>query len=319
MNSRYTFLSVLFIALASMFFIACERDGVYKPEKKLSKIYFEKYGLNGEQTWEWDGNLLKSITISYTYPYVKFAFEYQNQRLKTIICTDDRGSYQDITYYHFHYNGQLLSYIEGFQDTGNEEFPQRPCAKYTFTHNERKQISEIVFEDYGLATKAVSDPLTEIIPLILPGISLADAEKIIQTQSDSKSYEKSVITLDYDGDNVKNYRIVQGNTEYGCEFQYTIYPDPLYRFFSCNYTHYHWPFISGYSRNMPSTCTGYEKYTLWDDNHSFHHEYSYQLDKDGYVIAAQHIETYVGYGVHDNDSVPSVQTIMTEYRYEYLE
>ena len=324
--------AVLVALLVADAFTACQRDGdgIYKPDKKLSKIFIEKrdgWGLEWiserELTWEWDGNQLKSITCNAAETLeFTFTFEYQNRRVKTIVCTDDDGWNPITNYYHFHYDGKLLSYIEGFQDTGNEELPQRPCAKYTFSHNDRQQISEIVFEDYGMASKSSGDPLGQILPLILPGIPLADAENIFQTlegNSSPKSFKKSVITLTYDGENVKEYRMEDQYYEYYYAYQYTNYQDPLYRFFSCNYTNYYWPFTSGYSRNLPSVCVGYrnDKYANCT-SYNYRFEYNYQLDRNDFVLSSHQLGLYERYTITYGDTIPTVDTIETYYRYEYV-
>ena len=298
---------VLSIAFLIMFVSACQKDGVYKPYKKLSKITIETY-VPREISWNWDGDLLKSITINNSnVNHYYFQFDYEGQRVKTIICSEDTGAPD--RYYHFHYNGKLLSCIEGFQDTNNEDFPQRPCAQYSFKHNEREQIVKIQVEDYGI-NKSDRDPLTEILPLVMPGISLADAEKMFQAQNElptSKQYRKTEITLDYEGDNVNVYRIEESDESYVYQYQYTRYLDPLYRFFSCNWTNYLWPLTSGYSRNLPSSVDIQRTLHLggYDDVLNFQREYRYQIGEDDYVVESQCIDSEEGGHV-------------TTYRYEYV-
>lgn len=300
---------VLLTALFTMLTSACQKDGVYKPEKKLSKIHLETDYWQRDMIWNWDGNLLNSIKVNYSDDYSDvFEFEYQGQRVKTIICSDISG-YKPVKYYHFHYNGRHLSCIEGVQDTNNEEFPQRPCAKYTFTHNDRDQITEIQVELYG-ENKSADDPLTEILSMVLPGLSLTDAERIYQTQTEMpapKEFYKRVITLAYEGDNVKEYRIDDDNKEYVYLFQYTDYPNPMYRFFSGNYTDLFMPFTFSYSRNLPSSADiqYYHEWAGSTDVLNYHNEYHYQLDEDGYVTDSQYI------GNEENG-------IVVTCRYEYV-
>ena len=297
---------VLLTALLIMLTSACQKDGVYKPEKKLSKIHLETDYWQRDMTWDWDGNLLKSIKVNYSDVYSDvFEFEYQGQRVKTIICSDISG-YKPAKYYHFHYSGRHLSCIEGVQDTNNEDFPQRPCAKYTFTHNDRDQITEIQVERYG-EKRSADDPLTEILPMILPGFSLADAERIYQAQNETtspKEFDKIVITLTYEGDNVKEYRVEEKSDTFVYQFQYTDYPNPMYRFFSGNYTDLFMPFTFSYSRNLPSS-TDIQYYLEWAGVLNYHNEHHYQIDEDGYITESQHIR---------NDS----NGIVVTCRYEYV-
>lgn len=323
---------VLAALLVAGCFVACQKDGdgVYRPDKKLSKLFIEEW--NGfspkvisekELTWEWDGDLLKSITYNVSATHsCTFMFEYQNKRVKTIVCTDDDGRHPITSYYHFHYDGKLLSYIEGYQDTGNEDLSQRPCAKYSFTHNDRQQISEIVFEDYGVASKSTGDPLGQILPLILPGIPLADAEKIFQAQKGNpspKTLIKNVITLIYDGDNVKEYHKEDQYFEYYYAYQYTDHLDPLYRLFGCNYTNYYWPITSGYSRNLPAVCTVTQKDKYLNNTDYYNLEYIYQLDENGYVLSSRQLGTYESYTIMNyDDTLTYVDTFETNIRYEYV-
>ena len=300
---------VLLTALLTMLTSACQKDGVYKPEKKLSKIHLETDYWQRDMTWNWDGNLLKSIKVNYSDVYSGvFEFEYQGQRVKTITCTDN-SVYNPAKYYHFHYNGRHLSCIEGVQDTNNEDFPQRPCAKYTFTHNDRDQITEIQVERYG-EKKSANDPLAEILPMILPGFSLADAERIYQAQNEtpsSKEFDKRVITLTYENDNVKEYRVEEKSDTFVYQFQYTDYSNPMYRFFSGNYTDLFMPFTFSHSRNLPSSAD-IQHYLEWAGSTgvlNYHNEYHYQLDEDGYITESQ----YIG---NDNNG------IVVTCRYEYV-
>ena len=279
-----------------MLMVGCQKEGVYQPEKKLSKIHITTDYLQRDMTWHWNGNLLKSIIVNSTDSYGSvrgdnYEFEYQGQRVKNIICTDISG-YDPAIYYHFHYNGRHLSYIEGVQDTNNEDFPQRPCAKYTFKHNDHNQITEIQVERYG-EKKSENDPLTEILPMILPGISLKDAERIHQSQTEMpapKEFDKRVITLAYEGDNVKEYRVDCGSMEYVYQYQYMDYLNPMYHFFSGGYTELIMPTFS-YSRNLPSSAD-IQYNRVWagsvENISNYHNEYHYQLDEDGYITESQY-------------------------------
>lgn len=298
--------AVLLATLFTMLTSACQKDGVYKPDKKLSRIHIESSSWQRDVTWEWQGNMLKSITYNYSDVIGDvFQFEYQGQRVKTVICKDFSG-YRPDKYYHFYYNGKHLSVIEGVQDTNNEDFPQRPESHYTFTHNDRDQITEIQIERYG-EIKSENDPLTEILPFILPGFPLADAEKIHRAQNEisaPKSFEKRVIKLAYEGDNVKEYRVEDADRTDNYQFLYTDYSNPMYRFFSGNYTNLFWPFTFAYSRNLPSSADILINWAYFEIASYYHNEYRYQLDEDGYVIESQYIE---------NNKDRSIVTCQYEY------
>lgn len=77
--------SILLIACVAMLFSACQKEGVYNPSKKISKIYYtNSEGVkNLSQVWTWNkNNTLEKIdfyssgTLAYTYN-----FTYEKKRL----------------------------------------------------------------------------------------------------------------------------------------------------------------------------------------------------------------------------------------------
>lgn len=62
-----SFTAVVVVISSFLLMTSCYKEGVYQPKKKISKIYEEFPEDSGDkrliQTWEWDGDLLKSISF----------------------------------------------------------------------------------------------------------------------------------------------------------------------------------------------------------------------------------------------------------------
>ena len=107
-------LTALCMALFFVFaFSSCEKDGVYNPSKKISKIYTQ--GTGGQkylsQVWSWDKNKLAKVehywgnTFGYSSTYV-----YDKNRLSEI--RDSDGDYLKIEYSGSNYD-KATFYSEG--------------------------------------------------------------------------------------------------------------------------------------------------------------------------------------------------------------
>ena len=115
----------LFIALTACMvafaFTSCQKDGMYTPKKKISKIYTSKDGGDRilQETWNWDGKVLTSITLN-DDDDVTINFNYDKKQLSSLTYGDEKIIYT--------YDGKLIEKIT-FMD-GNEEI-----ASYTFKHD----------------------------------------------------------------------------------------------------------------------------------------------------------------------------------------
>lgn len=149
--------SILLIACVAMLFSACQKEGVYNPSKKISKIYFTNSNgvRNLQESWSWnkDKTLEKidyysSGSLSYT-----MNFTYEKKRLTRM------NVYSANVYIDYKYEGKNLKEVALYANGSL-------INQYTFTYKNGK-ISHIT--DTYFAAKAGDNDL-KICPLqyILP-------------------------------------------------------------------------------------------------------------------------------------------------------
>lgn len=128
---------------------SCEKEGVYNPKEKISKIYYsDSYtitfddpaytaynqtgstGKYAKEVWKWDGKLLKSITYydedgDFEHSDV---FHYNGKRLSEIRSHwDGDWNYS----YVFEYKGKFITSIKEYEDYG-EGVQKAPVRLYEF-------------------------------------------------------------------------------------------------------------------------------------------------------------------------------------------
>ncbi len=129
--------SILLIACVAMLFSACQKEGVYNPSKKISKIYYtNSEGVkNLSQVWTWNkNNTLEKIdfyssgTLAYTYNFTyekkrlvrmnnyannrSIEYKYEKNMLKEA-NTYSGGTLQD-TYTFTHKNGKIVKITDTY-------------------------------------------------------------------------------------------------------------------------------------------------------------------------------------------------------------
>ena len=62
-------LTILAIACVAFIFAGCQKDGVYNPSKKISKIYYTSTSGNKslQEIWTWNGKLLDKFCLESRY------------------------------------------------------------------------------------------------------------------------------------------------------------------------------------------------------------------------------------------------------------
>jgi hypothetical protein len=214
-------LSVLFIACVAMLFVSCQKEGVYNPSKKISKIYYTSYsGIKSlEQVWTWNkDNTLQKIdyyddgAIDYTYN-----FTYEKKRLVRM------NDYANNCYVEYKYDKNLLK-------EANYYVGGTLCDAYTFTYKNGKivKVTDNWIGSKGGAEKAIN-PLRFIF-----SEELCDA--IDQSQKrmgnvGGKATLVYVYELTWDKDNVsKMVTTVSGSSATQTyEMSYDKMNNPFYR------------------------------------------------------------------------------------------
>jgi len=191
MKKLSVFLStILTIAIVAISFTSCEDPaGVYKPEKKIAKVYEQEVGEPEylSQEWTWDGNKVASISYYYDGEFGgKDEFTYDGDRVEKI--RDNYGYYAE-----YEYNDKQYEKIEYYNPT-NELL-----AEITFQYDGKK-ISVITLKSYVVDKNVIKMVERGFIGKMLP----KEGMKVVAEKMADQSKETTVMSLSYDGDNISS-------------------------------------------------------------------------------------------------------------------
>ena len=184
--------SILLIACVAMLFSACHKEGVYNPNKKISKIWFTD--ANGTRTlqeaWTWNkDNTLEKIdyysangALAYT-----MNFTYEKKRLTRM------NVYSNNVYIDYKYEGKNLKEVALYSNG-------TLIDQYTFTYKNGK-ISN--FTDTYFGAKADVDVMISPLQYILPDEIYSPIETICKkNHEDSKATTTSNYELTWEKNNL---------------------------------------------------------------------------------------------------------------------
>lgn len=286
---KKTNLSIITILTMVLMFVfaSCTKDGVYKPKKKISKIYVTvQTDLSNNQkmlkeTWTWDGKLLSQIA----YPDGDVAhFTYKKSQLTTITNGDCRT---ELTY----------DSKNKFIDNIKVYFDDKLYSTTTFQH-EKKLITSYKVEFTGEeADKAKCARLIEnIFRFIAPEIAQNEVANYVKAiERKSKGDESYTVNLVYDDKNITEQTVKFDNTQNVFTYTYTEYLNPFYGLLT----------EMEFSKNVPATCV-----LATNERPDFNYSYTYVVD-DKYPTAVTetlHWELAGG-------SMGYNETTLTEYEY----
>ncbi len=190
-------LIIIAVALLTVFvFSSCKKDGVYKPGRKINRIYYS-YSSDYSQTqkylkqrWNWDGKLLKSINYYSSSGSLDYTLEftYDGKRLTRV---DD---YSDGESVRFTYDGRKLSKM-GYYER------EVLCEEIDFTYDGGK-ISRIDWQEIGKKSSKGKSMLTDILPIVIPSQGESISRSLELAKNESKSLEYGTIKFTWDGGNI---------------------------------------------------------------------------------------------------------------------
>lgn len=189
MKKLSVFLStILTIAIVAIAFTSCEDPaGVYKPAKKIAKVYEQEVG-EAEyliQDWTWDGNKVASITYYYEGEFGgKDEFTYDGDRVEKI--RDNYGYYAE-----YDYNDKQFEKIEYYSPTNTL------LAEVVFQYDGKK-VSVITLTTHGVTKNVISMIERGLLSKMLP----EDGVKVVAEKLADQSKDVTVLTLSYEGDNI---------------------------------------------------------------------------------------------------------------------
>ena len=289
---------------------SCEKEGVYSPEKRISKIYFDVgNGKQLEQEWTWKGKRLEAI--SFPRRAYELRFLYNGKQLTSITQVGVKNMY-----YRFRYNknGQRLDSLDVYADNPDQNPNVLHYAHYDFSYNDEGLISgveEVILNSGWFDEKA----LALVLQCAIPGLPEVTARQLFKTDTRNKG-DKSVwyrcsISFTYSGENVTECLLLDDLYKKSYSFTYTDYRNHSYKLFqSANFA------SSGlYSRNLVKTCHYEEKvpsepqeyYDYYQDT-----DYQYEIE-DQYPVKTTRTQIFHPF------AFPEVSdTATTDFYYEYV-
>ncbi|MBP5401404.1 MAG: hypothetical protein J6Y35_07240 [Bacteroidales bacterium] len=283
-------ITLLVIAM-TIVFASCTKDGIYKPKKKISKIY-ETVQTDPnptkelKETWTWNGKLLSMID----YGDGEFAkFLYTKKQLSSIEGMDSRI---EVNY------DEKGKYIDNFKVYSDNELR----ATYTFEHGDKHLLTGYTIEyEGGLFNRNSARLVENVFRFLAPEIASEGADEYVQiATSNLKGKEKYTVTLTYDGKNVIEKVVNNGDEKYTYTYTYTEYLNPFYGLLDINVDNF-------ISKNAVSSCV-ITRPNLPDYNYT----YTYQVDGKVPTQMTENMTWALNLG---NTTTTHTETITTDYEF----
>jgi hypothetical protein len=299
----------LFLAFSS-----CNKpsDGVYHPNKKISKIYDESmsFSANGDtaiskyvlETWVWENDNLASIAFGDdTYISIEdlpaVHFYYSDGKLSKIVSEDN-------TIFTFSYKGNKFDKIE--VKNSDEEL----SGSFKFKHRNGK-ITEVSYEGSSLFSyvKKSNEFMHRILGLFMPvqtSQMLSNIEKSVLQKLQSKESTgitiKNVMELDWDGKNVEKVTSTYSTGDYWASHEEKIVE-------KYSYDNKHNPYANYFNGPFQVMYASENNIVKIERNYGYGHVFSsktYEYDSDDYPIRQ----------VNDYSYGPEIQRygILIEYK-----
>ena len=277
----------LLVVVLALVFASCTKDGVYKPKKKISKIY-ETFVTDQasikelKESWTWDGKLLSKI--EYGKDNV-INFTYEKKQLKTVtngherieLNYDDKGKYIDN--FKMYYENELE-------------------ATYTFEHGDKHLITGYTIEfGSGMEPNKSARLVQNVFRFLIPEIADNEAAEYAKNANNGfKDGSKTTVTLTYDKKNVVEKVTTDGIFTTNYTYTYTDYLNPFYGLLDIDMS-------TGLSKNAVATM-------VIKESGSYDNTYSYTYKAEGKVPTQ--VTTIFSY----NDGIsPHTTTTITDYEF----
>lgn len=230
---KSTLLVILgFIAIG---FVACDKEGVYNPKKKISKITYEYASGSGigdeemvyvereEEVWKWDKN--KLVRIEAPEAGYNLDFKYDGKQVSEISDGTDKAV--------FTYDKSKLEKIT-LTEEGNS------FMNIVVKEREGKKIKKIAYEYTGYALDLFKKPdlkssrrptgkMSAIMRFVLPDAVIRSLEKkaAVTTKNSSNVWIYEVVFI-YNGDNVSRIKVIENSDVEVYAYTYDSKKNPFY-------------------------------------------------------------------------------------------
>lgn len=288
---KFPVVTLLVVAL-TLVFASCTKDGIYKPKKKISKIYVttvtEQESIKTlSETWTWDGNLLSKID----YGDDDIAtFSYDKKQLTDISNGDTRI---ELTY------DSKGKFVENFK----VYYDNTLSATYTFQRGDHNLISGYTIEMNDDAYTANAVRLIEnVFRFIAPEVAHSEAAEYAKAATCNLKGENDYsVTFTYDGKNIIEKAVKYDDVTTTYTYTYNEYLNPFYGLLL--------DVDNSISKNAVATCV-MSRPSLPDYN------YSYTYKADG-KVPTQMTEIFTW--TISAGSINSTHTETTVTDYEFVD
>lgn len=276
-------------ALLLMFVTSCDKDGIYNPKEKISKIYYDQEGSKVlSESWTWDKNLLTKVAYGTSQDEYQL-FEYDK---KQVVKITDYYFGVDHGYVSFIYDKASLSKVEAYnKDNELTESIEvvhdgKKIIKLTMTSYEQDYETLKSISHQRLLSRTLGFFVSK--PLI---------DKIMQANHKSTTYV-TTIEFTYDGDNVISEKYTDEEVVYTTTYTYDANLNPFYDGLFSSENSMALSINNPLSANLTATIGG----------QSFSSTVSYSYVYDGkWPIEQKSTQTFMG------------QEFTSTYYYEYLD
>lgn len=215
---KYFILTAVLMVFA-VFITSCDKDGVYNPKQKISKVYHESDGVKVlAESWSWDGNLLSKVVYGTTQDEYD-VFEYDKKRLVKITSFEFGIA---ASYTAFIYDKSLLIKAEMYEES-------TLTASMEFEHDGKKisKIKVTNYEDYDYDMQKSVNHQRLLSRTLRFYVSQSIIDKIVQNTHKSSSHVTS-IEFTYDGNNVISEKYMELDFTYSTSYTYDNKNNPFY-------------------------------------------------------------------------------------------
>ena len=270
-------LTIVLGLLMAVSFTSCQKDktGVYTPKKKIQQIYYSSNytGKTPFEHWEWNGNLLNSITHYTDLDFKKSTwvenFTYDDNRVTRV------DNYTNSEYITYEYDGNHLKsatvfYRNAIACSWAINYDGDKISKMTGTFYD-------TYKKHGASLQL--NPLSHLLPQNVCANVLKYEQQLAQQRHEEETYTFTLL-LTWTDNNISKI-VFTGDGEYmDMQLQYDDKNCPLYGFMGC---------LEDYLVNFSMGHTGFTKHNvtsiiLTEGNYVDSICYAYQYDSDNYPI-----------------------------------
>lgn len=297
------------LAVICMVSVSCERDGVYQPKKKISKIYYDYVtGKDLFCTWVWDGNKLNSIMDPRG---MELQFFYKGKQIDSVSRVI-QGSPYGSDYYKFTYdkNKRYLVALDHYDYGMNGTIK----SHYEFIYDKDGHVSDVNIEYHSVSPYNKSSELDDDLLVMLTALPQIPQPIFFQLFSDVKQTKDMLdtrhLTFEYEGDDVVKCTSTSGQYVETYAFAYSHIKNPFYNLLNDS-PEWPFPYVTS-NQYMLNSITGLWTFSADEGGYteSWATDFEYDVEDDYPTRMTYHTRRWT-------PSYPDTSYITNTYYFEY--